>query len=377
MRIVKGMVFCEDGVFRPLELEISGTQIAAIRPETATPSGQILDAAGCYVVPGFVDIHIHGAMGADFSDGKPEGFSAMAEFLLRQGVTSFLGTSMALPEERLSTVFSAARTYMEQAGQKGAALRGIHMEGPFFSPEKRGAQNPEYIILPDYAMFERLLVASGNNIRGIAVAPELEGGLEFIQRASQVVNVSLGHTCADFVTAQAAFVRGANHVTHAFNGMSAFHHRDPGVIGAAIGTGAYVEAICDGVHLHPAVIRALFALFGDDHVCLISDAMRACGMPPGQYDLGGQLVTVANGAATIATGSLAGSITPLSDCFRKAVSFGIPLESALKAATINPARSVGIDQTVGSLAVGKRADILILDQDLRLCHTIFGGQLLA
>lgn len=375
MRIVNGLVFCEDGAFHPLEVETQGDRIAALEPSTAG-EGETLDAHGGYVVPGFVDIHIHGAMGADFSDGDPAGFAAMGEFLLRQGVTSFLGTSMALPEERLSGVFSAARAYMEQPGQGGAAMRGIYMEGPFFSPEKRGAQNPEYIIPPDLAMFERLLAASGEGIRVVAVAPELTGGLDFIQAASRRVNVSLGHTCADYSTAQAAFARGANHVTHAFNGMSPFHHRDPGVIGAAIGTGSYVEAISDGVHLHPAVIRALFALFGDDRVCLISDAMRACGMPPGQYDLGGQLVTVANGAATIATGSLAGSITPLSDCFRKAVSFGVPLESALKAATINPARSAGIDQAVGSLAIGKRADILILDRTLGLRHTVFGGRLL-
>lgn len=376
MRIVNGMVFCEDGAFHPLEVWTQGDRIAALGP-SAGGEGDTLDAAGCYVVPGFVDIHIHGAMGADFSDGDPAGFAAMARFLLSRGVTSFLGTSMALPEARLSAVFSAARAYMEQPGQGGAAMRGIYMEGPFFSPEKRGAQNPDYIVPPDYAMFERLLPASGSKIRVLAVAPELAGGLAFIQRASQRVNVSLGHTCANFATAQAAFAQGANHVTHAFNGMSAFHHRDPGVIGAAIGTGAYVEAICDGVHLHPAVIRALFALFGADRVCLISDAMRACGMPEGQYDLGGQLVTVANGAATIATGSLAGSITPLSDCFRKAVSFGIPLESALQAATINPARSAGLDQAVGSLAVGKRADILLLDRALGLRHTVFGGRLLS
>lgn len=377
MRIINGKVFCEDGIFRPLEVELCGDRIAAFGPGSPGQQADILDAAGGYVVPGFVDIHIHGAMGADFSDGDPAGFAAMAQFLLSQGVTSFLGTSMALPQARLSAVFSAARAYMAQAEQPGAAMRGIYMEGPFFSPEKRGAQNPEYIIPPDWAMFQRLLADSGDAIRVVAVAPELAGGLDFIQQASQAVNVSLGHTCADFDTAQAAFARGANHVTHAFNGMSAFHHRDPGVIGGAIGTGAYVEAISDGVHLHPAVIRALFALFGEDHICLISDAMRACGMPEGQYDLGGQLVTVANGAATIATGSLAGSITPLSDCFRKAVSFGVPLEAALKAATINPARSAGIDQAVGSLSVGKRADVLILDQGLGLRHTIFGGRLLA
>lgn len=211
MRIVNGLVFCEDGAFHPLEVETQGDRIAALEPSTAG-EGETLDAHGGYVVPGFVDIHIHGAMGADFSDGDPAGFAAMGEFLLRQGVTSFLGTSMALPEERLCGVFSAARAYMEQPGQGGATMRGIYMEGPFFSPEKRGAQNPEYIIPPDLAMFERLVAASGGGVRVVAVAPELTGGLDFIQAASQGVNVSLGHTCADYSTAQAAFARGANHV---------------------------------------------------------------------------------------------------------------------------------------------------------------------
>ena len=208
----------------------------------------------------------------------------------------------------------------------------------------------------------------------MAVAPETQGGLDFVEAASRVCSVSLAHSCSDYDTARQAFARGANHVTHVFNGMPAFHHRDPGIVGAAVGTGAYVELICDGVHVHPAVVRSVFQLFGGDRVCLISDAMRACGMPDGQYDLGGQEVTVANGCATIATGSLAGSITPLSQCFRRTVQFGIPLEDALKAATINPARSVGLGDTVGSLTPGKRADVLVLDRALNVRHIVFGGQ---
>lgn len=249
------------------------------------------------------------------------------------------------------------------------------MEGPFFHPEKRGAQNPEYIIPPDLDLFLKLNEVSGGNIRTVAVAPETLGGLDFVAAASKICSVSLAHSCADYDTASRAFAAGANHVTHVFNGMPAFHHRDPGIVGASVGTDAYVELICDGIHVHPAMIQSVFRLYGEDRVCLISDAMRACGMPDGQYDLGGQTVTVAGGRATIGTGSLAGSVTVLADCFRRAVKYGIPLAAALKAATINPARSVGLDHIVGSITIGKQADILILNADLSLKNVILGGQL--
>lgn len=374
MIIKNGIVFCDDGVFRAADLELQGDRIAAINQPAQAAGEPGLDAKDCYVVPGLVDIHIHGAMGADFSDGDPEGLRTMAAFLLTQGVTSFLGTSMALSEARLTEVYSAAKSLFGQSVPDGATLRGINMEGPFFSQEKRGAQNPEFIISPDFEMFSRLNQASGGNIRTVAVAPETEGGLDFVERASKVCSVSIAHSCAGYDIAHQALERGANHVTHVFNGMTPFHHRDPGIVGAAVDSDAYVELICDGIHVHPAMVRSVFRLFGEDRMCLISDAMRACGMPEGQYDLGGQQVTVANGAATIDNGSLAGSICVLSQCVRNAVKFGIPLESALKAATVNPARSVGLDGEVGSIAVGKRADLLVLDKDLAIRQVILGGQ---
>lgn len=374
MLIKNGTLFCDDGRFHVLDLETSGDRIGAIG--AASGGGQrVLDAAGCYVVPGFVDIHIHGAVGADFSDGEADAIQAMARFLLSQGVTSFLGTSMALPEEHLARIYRTARPLVGRTVPGLSTLRGINMEGPFFNLEKRGAQNPDHIIPPDLDLFLRLNEESGGNIRTVAVAPETQGGLNFVAAASKVCSVSLAHSCADYDTASRAFAVGANHVTHVFNGMPAFHHRDPGVVGAAMGTDAYVELICDGVHVHPAVVRSVFRLFGEDRVCLISDAMRACGMPDGRYDLGGQAVTVADGCARIDTGSLAGSITVLSDCFRRAVQFGIPLESALNAATINPAKSVGLDREIGTLSCGKRADVLVLRQDLSLKDVILGGYL--
>ncbi len=375
MRVTGGTLFCEDGIFRRLDIETHGETISALGECLPGTDAGVLRADGCYVVPGLVDIHIHGAMGADFSDGTPEAIETMSRFLLAQGVTSFLGTSMALPEERLSGIYQTARPYIGKAGPGMAALRGINMEGPFFNVEKRGAQNEKYIIPADFEMFARLNEASGGGIKTVAVAPETEDGLEFVRKASAVCHVSLAHSCAGYDTAAKALACGADHITHLFNGMPAFHHREPGIVGAAADSNAYVELICDGLHIHPAMVRSAFRLFGDDRVCLISDAMRACGMPEGRYDLGGQTVTVSNGAATIENGALAGSITVLADCLRRAVQFGIKLESALKAATVNPARSVGLDGEVGTLSAGKQADILILDRDLALKHVIFGGAL--
>lgn len=377
MLIVNGDVFCDDGKFHRKAISTGGERIRWIGEAPSDDGERILDAAGCYVVPGFVDVHIHGAMGCDFSDGTVEAVEVMAKYLLSQGVTSFLGTSMALPGQRLSQIFRAVRPLIGQAVPGQAVLRGINMEGPFFNMEKRGAQNPEYIIPPDIELFRRLNEESGGNIRTVAVAPETEGGVSFVKEASRLCHVSLAHSCASYDVARQAFESGADHVTHVFNGMPPFHHRDPGIVGAAVGTDAYVELICDGVHVHPAMVASVFRLYGDDRVCLISDAMRACGMPEGKYDLGGQIVTVANGAATIDTGSLAGSITVQSECFRRAVEFGIPLESALKAATINPARSVGLDGEVGELTVGKRADILVLDRELAIKHILLGGEQVA
>lgn len=375
MRIINGTVFCDDGVFRRMDVALDGGCISALGDSLPAADGPVIDADGCFVLPGFFDIHIHGAAGADFSDGTPEAIRTISQFLLTRGVTSFLGTSMALPAGRLSEIFCAARPMIGRPVPDGAVLRGINMEGPFFNQEKRGAQNPEYIVPPDVAMFRRLFADSDNQIRSVAVAPETEGGLDFVAAASRLCSVSIAHTCADYAVAKAAFLCGANHVTHVFNGMPAFHHRDPGVVGAAVESSAYIELICDGIHVHPAMVQSVFKLFGDDRVCLISDAMRACGMPDGRYDLGGQMVTVKGSFATIDTGSLAGSVTVLADCFRNAVRFGVPLENAVKAATINPARSVGLERQIGSITCGKEADLVLLDRRLSLRQVISQGRL--
>jgi len=375
MILKNGIVFCDDFVFRKMDISITDDTICALGDSFDQGGQEILDVSGAYVVPGLVDIHIHGAMGADFSDGTPEAVRTIAQFLLQNGTTSFLGTTMALPEATLFDICSTARPLVNQTIPGQAVLRGILLEGPFFSQEKRGAQNPAYIIPADFALFSRLYEASGESVRILAVAPEGEGSLDFIQAVAPLCTVSLAHTAADYDKAMEAFSLGANHVTHLFNGMNAFTHREPGVVGAAFDSGAYVELITDGVHIHLSVVRATFRLFGDEQVCLISDAVCACGMADGQYELGGQTITVSGNMSTLSGGGLAGSVTTLADCMRTAISFGVPFEQALRAATYNPAKSIGIDGQVGSLTPGKQADILILNPDYTLKHVICGGVL--
>ena len=373
MIIKNGLLFCDDGVFREYDLRTQGDIISELGEDLATANEEVIDAQGNYIIPGLVDIHNHGAVGADFSDGTPEAINKIAEFHLKNGVTSFLGTTMSLPEDQLSNICKISKPVVGVRQKDRAVLQGIYLEGPFFNKNKRGAQNPQYIINPDFDMFARLYKTSGEAIRLISVAPELEDGLDFINFASLNCRVSLGHSEADYETACSAYLGGATQATHLFNGMNTFSHREPGIIGAAFDFDAYVEIIADGIHIHPSVLRTVFKLFGDDKVCLISDSMRACGLKNGQYNLGGQTVLVDGKVSRTQDGSLAGSVTTLFDCMRNVVKFGIPLPAAVKAATINPAKGAGIDKETGSVTQGKKADLLIVDKELNLKKVIFCG----
>lgn len=375
MILQNGSIFTALGRFMPADVRIEEGRIAEVAPAGNLSGGEVLDASGKYVTPGFVDIHIHGAAGEDFCDsvdGDAKHVRAMQQYLGSQGVTSFLGTTMAFSEEILGGIFSTIRPLLGAEGE-GAVLRGVNMEGPFFNKSKKGAQAEKYIIDPDWEMFQRLYEASGGSIRLLDVAPELPGAMEFIQKAAKLCTVSIAHTSATYEQAKDAFAHGASHTTHLFNAMPAFTHRAPGVVGAAADDAAHVEMICDGIHLHPAVVRAVFALFGAERVCLISDSMRACGMPNGVYTLGGQTVYMTDGRATLEDGTIAGSATCLAECFRRAVKFGVPLESALRAATINPAQAAGLFDELGSVTAGKRADLLVLGRDLMPEAIFIGG----
>lgn len=370
MIIKNGLFFTEEGKFVEKDLCIDGEKISS------TGNGAVLDASGLYVIPGLTDIHFHGCMGYDFCDGTQEAIEKMAEYELANGITTICPASMTFSEERLTHIFANAASYKSE---KGATLVGINMEGPFISMEKKGAQNGEYIQKPDAEMFERLQNAANGLIKLCDIAPEVEGAMECIEKISDKVTVSLAHTAADFDIAEEAIQKGAKHVTHLYNAMPPYSHRAPGVIGAACDNEkVMVELICDGVHSHPSTVRTTFKMFGDDRIVLISDSMMACGLEDGQYTLGGQDVTVKGNLATLTElGNIAGSVTNLMKCMCKAVKeMGIPLESAVKCATANPAKAIGIYDKYGSLTPGKQADVVLLDQDLEIKYIVKSGKVI-
>ncbi|MBE6908676.1 MAG: N-acetylglucosamine-6-phosphate deacetylase [Ruminococcaceae bacterium] len=359
----------EHGAFR-----VENGRFAEV-PDTV-PEGDGADLGGAFVVPGLVDIHTHGNSGADFSDGDADGLARMGAYYAKNGVTSFAATSMTLPFDELQRAFGTAAAYRRQEAVGRARLIGIHMEGPFFSEKKKGAQNAAYLRAPDFEMFRALNDGCGGLIRIVDVAPELAGAAEFTRRAASVCTVSVAHTASGYEDACAVFDAGASHLTHLFNAMPPIHHREPGVIGAAAERDVYAELICDGLHVHESVVRMAFRLF-PERLCLISDSVRCCGMPDGNYTLGGQEVFLRDRRATLADGTLAGSATNLWDCLRNAVRFGIAREEAVAAATIVPARSIGMADEIGSIEPGKRADFVVCDDSLRRRVVYIGGERVA
>jgi len=331
-----------------------------------------------YIIPGLVDIHTHGCMGEDFSDGKTEAMEPMAEFYASHGVTGICPTTMTLPYEVLEKAFAAVHDYAKKCekseGAPASRVLGINMEGPYFSLKKKGAQNAAYLKSPDYEGFKKLYDGCEGMISLVDVAPELEGAQAFVRDASRLCTVSAAHTDADYEQAKEVFEAGADHLTHLFNAMPPIHHREPGVIGAASeNKNVYAELICDGHHIHPSSVRMGFELF-KDRICLVSDSLRCAGMPDGEYELGEQPIFLKNGVARLAEGNLAGSSANLFDCMKNAISFGIPAETAINAATINPAKSIRADKEIGSIAAGKKADFLVCDTNLDLQEVYIGGR---
>ncbi len=339
--------------------------------------GAVLDASGCYVIPGLVDIHFHGANMGDVSDGSMEGLHAMGSYEASRGVTALCPATMTLPESVLTEALVTAAAY--EPAWNESDLVGINMEGPFIAPTKVGAQNPEYVQVPSVEAFRRMQEASGGLIKLIDIAPEVDGADEFIEALHDDVRISLAHMSASYDDAAHAFDLGAKHLTHLFNAMDPMHHRKPGPIPAAAERDdVTAEIIADGVHIHPAMVRLAFKLFGDERMVLISDTLRAAGLADGVYDLGGQDVTVKGPVATIEAGNLAGSVSDLMRCLYVAVKdMDIPLHSAVKAATENPARCIGVDDRYGSLEPGHAADAVLLDKEtLEIRAVVLRGRLL-
>ncbi len=389
--IIKNVkVYQEDQTFKEGEICIRDGVFAG--NAEAQAEEEILDGAGCYAIPGMIDLHFHGCMGYDFCDGTEEAIREIARYEASIGVTAIAPATMTLPVPELEHILSVAAAYRKKAEAEKAAdapeeirkkaqteadLVGVNMEGPFISKAKKGAQDERNIIPCDAEIFRRFQCAADGLVRFIGIAPEEPGATAFVHEVKDEVNVSLAHTNSDYAHAMAAFEAGANHAVHLYNAMPPFSHRAPGVVGAVSDSEQVMaELICDGVHVDPAVVRATFKMLGADRMILISDSMRAAGMPDGQYTLGGLDVKVrGNHATLVSDGALAGSVTTLPDCMRVAVKqMGIPFETAVACATANPARSLGIYDQYGSITPGKHGNVVLLDEELRLKGVVKDGE---
>ncbi len=350
------------------DIEIEDGRILRVGEKLSSQGEElVIESEGYTIVPGFVDIHIHGCMGADTCDGSREAIDTMARFLLSHGVTSFCPTTMTTGTEVIEKALSAAKKCAKNPLQDGARVVGVHLEGPFISKEKKGAQRESAILPPDSRLLSQWYRESEGLVKLVVAAPETEGAIAFGEKASELCTVSVAHTMADYEKAKEAFSHGFTHATHLFNAMTGLSHRTPGVVGAVFDDPEVTaELICDGIHVHPAALRIAFRLLGDRAV-IVSDSMRANGLEEGvPFDLGGQMVTVKEGKATLPDGTIAGSVTNLHQEVKNLVSWGIPFPQAVKAATLTPAKVIGMDHEIGSIVPGKRADLLVLDERLEI-----------
>lgn len=348
-----------DFEFKTGAFEVKDGKFGAILPETVPEDA--VDLHGATVIPGLIEVHSHGNSGYDFSDGNYEGLVEMAKFYLSCGVTSFAPASMTLPYDVLEKAFATAKKIVEEKPEGCATLRGIQMEGPYFSYKKRGAQNADYLKEPDFEGFKKLYDGCDGLVRIVDVAPELPGAAEFVAKAKELCTVSIAHTDSDYDHAKAAIDAGVTHLTHLYNAMPGIHHRNPGVIPAAVENGnVRAEIICDGHHIHPASVRLAFTMFTGKNMILISDSGRCAGQSEGtRFDLGGQMATLTGGVAKLDDGTIACSATNMWTCLTNTISWGVKEEDAVRAATYNPACALGVQDVVGSIETGKQADFLI------------------
>lgn len=356
------------------DLSIEGETIARVGKNLP---GEAIDLTGCTIVPGFVDIHIHAAVGADTCDANPRGLEKMSEYLVARGVTTFCPTTMTVSHEEIENALAAVKQAMERP-LKGAVIAGVNMEGPYISIHRKGAQDGKYVKNPDFEEFQGFYDGCGGIIKLVDIAPECAGAEDFIPRAARLCTVSIAHTMADYDTAKRAFDLGITHATHLYNAMPGLSHREPGVVGAVFDDSRIrAEIICDGFHIVPAVLRITFQMLGEDRTVIISDSMRAAGEPDGVYTLGGQEVFVKNGQARLADGTIAGSTTNLYQEVKNLLQWGVPFRQVIKSATINPAKEIRMADRIGSVQEGKYADLVVLDADRNIRMVFVRGKIKA
>ncbi len=366
-------IFTLNGVFSGY-IKIKDGVIEEIS-KVADESIEIKDYTGKIVAPGYFDTHVHGYGGHDIMEATKEGLLEISKGIVQTGVTSFLATTLTDTTEKLDKACKNVGDNKDFC--EGAKVQGIFLEGPFFTEEFKGAQNPDYMTNPDINKLSNWKKLSKGFVNKIAIAPERENSEEFIKDALKLgVKVALGHSNATYEQAKKAVDVGANIFVHTYNGMSPLHHRNPGMVGAALSTeNTYGEVICDGHHVHPAAVKVVMRAKTYDNTLLITDCMMAGGMPEGDYKLGDFDVKVENGTARIQNGSLAGSILRLDNAVKNIVKWGLasPFD-AVKMASLIPAKSVDLDDKIGSISVGRCADINILDKDMNVLEVYIDGE---
>lgn len=379
-----GKIISEHGVLENSAVIINNNVIEAIVPSSSVKdfsSKKILDfPSNFHIVPGFIDMHIHGANGKDVMDGDFAALATISEALLAEGTTSYLATTMTAKPDEIEHVLMQVRDYVSEKNKVvGAQIIGVHLEGPFLSPKKVGAQRSDLILNPEIKLVEHWQKMSNQLIKLVTLAPELPGSVELIKYLKQQnIIASIGHTDATFVETMSAINAGCHHATHLFNAMRGIHQREPGAVTAALlSEKVMAELIVDGVHLHPAIVQLALKLKGIEKLVLVTDAMRAKCLRDGVYDLGGQSVDVKNGVASLVDGTLAGSTLKMSDAVNNMLQFTeCRLSDVVKMVSENPAKSLGIFNKKGSIAVNKDADLVVLDEKLKIVMTVCGGKII-